>query len=274
MDAKLQLRIQRYGWDAAASFYHSDWCDQLRPAQDTLLEMADLQLGNSVLEVACGTGMVTMRAAKAIGAVGTVFATDLSENMIQQVAKNYNDANLSNVSVARMGAEALDVENGKFDVALCALGLMYVPDPRRALAEMARAVRPGGKVVATTWGERCHCGWAEIFPIVDARVASEVCPMFFASGVPGMLTKDFEAANMVGIREVRQTETLGFASADDLIRAMMLGGPVAMAVKRFDDRTMAEVRDEFLSSVASYQNDNGGYSIPGEFVTVCATVTD
>ncbi len=81
-----------------------------------------------------------------------------------------------------MGAEALDLTDNSFDMAICALGLMYVPDPRKALDEMACVVRPGGKVIATIWGERRKCGWADIFPIVDARVASDVCPMFFASG--------------------------------------------------------------------------------------------
>ena len=83
-----------------------------------------------------------------------------------------------------MGGDELDVAEGSFDVAVSALGLMYVPDPRLALASMRRAVRRGGRVVATVWGERRHCGWAEIFPIVDSRVASEVCPLFFACGAP------------------------------------------------------------------------------------------
>ena len=48
--------------------------------------------------------------------------------------------------------------------------------------QMARVAAPGGTVAATIWGERRNCGWAEVFPIVAARVASEVCPMFFGTG--------------------------------------------------------------------------------------------
>ena len=70
-----------------------------------------------------------------------------------------------------MSVDDLAVEEGSFDAAVCALGLMYVPDPGRAAVSMAKAVRSGGRVVATVWGERRNCGWAEIFPIVDARVA-------------------------------------------------------------------------------------------------------
>ena len=273
MEPRLQLRVQRYGWDAAALHYHNDWADQLRPAQDTLLEMAGLQQGMSILETACGTGMVTLRAAQAVGASGSVFATDLSGEMISQITDKCADAGLSNVSFARMGAEALDVADDSYDTALCALGLMYVPDPRKALAEMARVVRPGGRVIATIWGERRNCGWADIFPIVDARVASEVCPLFFASGAPGILKVDFESANLTNIHEIRQSEMLEFENADLLNQAITLGGPVAMAVKRFDVDVMEHVRAEFLASVAQYVRADGSYSIPGEFVTACATVS-
>lgn len=274
MEPKLQLRVQRYGWDAAAPHYHNDWADQLRPAQDTLLEMAGLQAGMSILETACGTGMVTMRAAQVVGDSGAVFATDLSGEMISQITDKCAEAGLTNVSFARMGAEALDGANDSYDMAFCALGLMYVPDPRKALAEMARVVRPSGKVVATIWGERRRCGWADIFPIVDAQVASDVCPLFFASGAPGILKMDFESANLTDLHEIRQTEMLEFKTADALTRAIMLGGPVAMAVKRFDANVMAQVTEEFLASVAQYLRADGGYSIPGEFVTVCATVSE
>ena len=79
-----------------------------------------------------------------------------------------------------MDAEALELADAGFDVVLCALGLMYVPDPARALREMRRVLRPGGRVVLAVWGERARCGWSPVFPIVDAEVASEVCPLFFA----------------------------------------------------------------------------------------------
>src|SRR5262249_37542914 len=61
MEAKLQRRIQRYGWDKAVEYYEPHWQHQLAPAQDRLLEMADIQPGNRVLDVACGTGLVTRR---------------------------------------------------------------------------------------------------------------------------------------------------------------------------------------------------------------------
>ena len=272
MQPRLQRRVQRYGWDAAARDYQESWQSQLAPAQDTCLDLAGLKPGMSVLETACGTGMVTRQIIEQVGAQGRVFATDISGEMLAELVDASKAAGHDNVSVARMGAEKLDVDDNTFDVAVCALGLMYMPEPQAALSEMARAVHSGGRVVATIWGERRNCGWADIFPIVDARVASEVCPMFFGSGAPGLLAADFTAAGLTDIRETRQRETLNFNDAKALIRAVVHGGPVALAIKRFSDDTLAEVSDEFLSSVSGCRNQDGSYSVPGEFVTVAGTV--
>ena len=263
MDAKLQLRVQRYGWDAAAPHYEEGWQNALLDAQKTMIRMAEFDAGHRVIETACGSGLVTRMISDAVGPEGGVLATDLSQEMVNATGA----LALENVSTARMGAEKLAVEDASFDRAVCALGLMYSPDPLQAICEMYRALRPGGRASATVWGERRNCGWAEVFPIVDRHVKSEVCPMFFASGVPGALKRDFEHAGFIEIEEHRQSKLLEFRSARALLDAVLLGGPVALAVKRFDEATMKQVENEFLESVAGFAQ-NEAYEIPGEFVTV------
>ncbi|WP_341212936.1 class I SAM-dependent methyltransferase [uncultured Limimaricola sp.] len=268
MDPKLQLRVQRYGWDEAAPRYEAAWQAPLRPAHDTLLAMAELRPGHHVIETACGTGMATFRASDAVGEDGRVLATDLSQRMIDEITRRAIEAGRSNITAARMSAEELSVEPGCFDRALCALGLMYVPDPARALAELYRVLKPGGRATVTVWGERRNCGWAEIFPIVDARVASEVCPLFFGTGAPGVLKGLMEGTGFVSVEERRQREVLRFATGEDIVDAVVRAGPVALAVKRFPDAVMADVRDEFLESVKPYRSADGVHRLNGEFVTV------
>ena len=154
MDPKLQIRVQRYGWDAASKYYEDAWRGPLRPAQETLLTFADLKRGEKVIEAACGSGLVTKAVARAVGSAGKVLATDLSQSMVDLTAQACVADGLGWVETARMGAEEFAGDDGGFDAALCALGLMYVPDPGRAVAAMRRSLRKGGRVVATVWGER------------------------------------------------------------------------------------------------------------------------
>ena len=135
MEPRLQRRVQRYGWNRAAGYYEQFWSAQLRPAQDLLLSMAALEPGGRVLDVACGTGLVTFRAAEAIGPAGHLAATDIAEDMVAMVADTAASRGITG-DFRRMDAEVLDFADGSFDAVLCALGLMYVADPLAALREM------------------------------------------------------------------------------------------------------------------------------------------
>ena len=267
MKANLQRRVQRYGWDRAVSDYETAWRDQLAPAHDRLLKMAAIQEGERILDVACGTGLVTKRAAVATGADGLVVATDISGKMIQAAGRNAAQAGFCQTRFLRCDAEKLAVESSSFDVALSALGLMYVPDPEQALTEMHRALKPGGKAVAAVWGQRDHCGWADIFPIVDARVRSEVCPMFFHLGTGSALTNSFREAGFQNVRASRISTTLRYGSSQEALAAAFTGGPVALAYSRFNELTRVEAHADYLKSIEPWR-DGEAYALPGEFLVV------
>jgi ubiquinone/menaquinone biosynthesis C-methylase UbiE len=265
MDAPLQQRIQRYGWDRAVEHYEASWAEQLKPAQDLLLALAALRSGERVLELACGTGLVTFPAAASVGPGGRVVATDLSDKMVQFTAAEAERRGLTQVRCVRMGAESLDFPDASFDAVLCALGLMYVPEVPAALAEMRRVLVPGGRAVAAVWGARNRCGWAEIFPIVESRVQSDVCPMFFQLGTGESLAESLTRAGFEQVQTERLSTELLYESGDAAADAAFAGGPVAMAYSRFDDATRASARAEYIASIAQYR-DGEGYRIPGEFV--------
>ena len=269
MDAQLQRRIQRYGWDRAIDQYDASWAAQLKPAQDALLGLAALQPGERVLELACGTGLVTFPAAEAVAPHGQVVATDISDKMVQFTAEEAARRGLTHVRCARMGAESLEFPDASFDAVLCALGLMFVPDVAAALAEMHRVLAPGGRAVSAVWGARSRCGWAEIFPIVESRVQSDVCPLFFQLGTGDSLADSSTRAGFSEVRTERLSTELGYESGDAAADAAFAGGPVAMAYSRFDAPTRASARAEYIASIAPYRAGNG-YRIPGEFVVARA----
>ena len=171
MEPRLQRRVQRYGWDNASLYYETFWQHQLKPAHDLLMEMAALQPGESVLDEACGTGLVSFFALEKLGPKGRVLGTDLSEKMIEMANALAVEKKENRAQFEWMDAEELRLENNSFDVALCALGLMYMPDPRKALKEMHRVLKPGGRAVAAVWGQRKNAAglsflklWASMSP--------------------------------------------------------------------------------------------------------------
>ena len=265
MDARLQRRVQRYGWDKAAASYERFWQAQLAPAQRRLLELAALAPGERVLDIACGTGLVTFPAAEQVGPSGQVLATDISDVMVTSLREQAARRGLAHVSSARMDAEALDVPDDSMDVVLCALGLMYVPDPVRALSEMHRVLVPGGRAVVAVWGARANCGWADIFPIVDARVESEVCPMFFQLGAGDQLRATMQEAGFADPAIERISSILHYDSPEDACGAAFAGGPVALAYSKFDDRTRAEAHAEYVESITPWRTGDA-FDVPGEFV--------
>lgn len=271
MDARLQRRIQRYGWDLAAADYERLWQAQLAPAQAGVTACAGLRAGECVLDVACGTGEVTLAAAARLAPGGEAVGVDLSERMVEAARTRAAAAHCDNVRFERMGAEQLTLPDGSFDVALCALGLMYVPDPELALTEMRRVLKDRGRLALAVWGERARCGWSALFSIIDAEVQSEVCPLFFRLGQAEALA---EACTGAGFRvdvHSRMATMLHYADEDQACDAAFIGGPVALAWSRLNDEARTRVRERYLRAIEPWRCPDQTFRMPGEFVVVAAT---
>lgn len=273
MEPKLQRRVQRYGWDLAAGDYEALWQAQLAGARHGLLAQVVPGPGEQVLDVACGTGLVSLDAARAVGGRGGVLGIDLSGKMVEAAARRAAENGLRQARFARMDGEAMALPDAGFDVVLCALGLMYMPEPEQSLREMRRVLRPGGRLGLAAWGERVRCGWSPVFPIVDAEVASEVCPLFFRLGQEGVLARLCADAGFGGVTEHRFATTLAYADAGQACDAAFVGGPVALAWARFDEVVRERVRRRYLEAIAPWRH-GPGYRVPGEFVIVSAAVPD
>ncbi|NND71759.1 MAG: class I SAM-dependent methyltransferase [Rhodothermales bacterium] len=267
MDPRLQRRVQRYGWDKAVPFYEAYWKDQLAPAQSRVLELAALRSGERVLDIACGTGLVTFPAADLVGKDGLVVATDISDKMIEFIHQDASNRSITHVRAMQMDAESLDVVDEYFDVSICSLGLMYTPYPLQAVREMHRSVVAGGRAVAAVWGSRSNCGWSGIFPVVDSRVSTDVCPLFFQLGTGDLLKSTFEQAGFSRVHTERIPTVLKYETPEAACGAAFAGGPVALAYDKFDEETRASAFADYLETIESFRKGTS-YAIPGEFVIV------
>lgn len=276
MDARLQRRVQRYGWDLAVSDYEAGWMPQLRPLHDRLLTVLAVAPGERVLDIACGNGLLSLRMATQAGAHGEVVGVDLSERMVDrasdQAGLQLKPGRDAAARFFHMDAEALSFPSQTYDAALCALGLMYVPDPVRALQEMHRVLVPGGRLALAVWADRAHCGWSALFDIVADEVTTDVCPLFFQLGQRRTLESRCILAGFDQVSTERLAVTLDYANAADACAAAFAGGPAALAWSRFDAVTRLRVQHRYLETLEPWR-DGTGYRIPGEFVLLQARAT-
>ena len=108
-----------------------------------------------------------------------------------------------------------------------------------------------------------------LFPIVDAEVASEVCPLFFQLGQANTLAHLCAEAGFSAIEQRRLPATLDFSDGQHACDAAFLGGPVALAWSRFDEATRARVHMKYLQSLAPWARDES-YRVPVEFALATA----
>src|SRR5439155_20442726 len=128
--------------NAAAAWYR--WTPTLQawlgPVTEAMLDMADLQPGDRVLDLAAGAGEPSLSAAQRVGPSGRVLATDISSNILEFAAQTARERGLTNFDVRVMDGEKLDLADASFDAVLSRLGLIYFPDRLGALRGVHRVL--------------------------------------------------------------------------------------------------------------------------------------
>ncbi|HME97401.1 MAG TPA: methyltransferase domain-containing protein [Methylomirabilota bacterium] len=123
----------------------------LDPLTELMLDLAGVTIGSQVLDLGAGTGDQTLLAARRIGPGGMVLATDISASMLALTQEAARAADLSNVETRVMDAQRIELEAGSFDAAMARFSLQFIPDVQRALAEVRRVVKRGGRFAAAVF---------------------------------------------------------------------------------------------------------------------------
>jgi SAM-dependent methyltransferase len=141
----------RNTWQAAApgwAKWESVFARSLADITDRMLDMAGVDAGMRVLDLACGAGSQTLGAAERVGPGGRVVASDISPAMLAQVQDAARRRGLGNIEILECAADALPAGCGLFDAAICRLGLMLFPAPKQALKAVKRVLKPNARVAA------------------------------------------------------------------------------------------------------------------------------
>jgi ubiquinone/menaquinone biosynthesis C-methylase UbiE len=187
--------------------------------------------GMRVLELACGTGIVTRHLRAALPSSATLVATDLSEAMIAYAARSVT---APGVVWQAADAQALPFDDGAFDLAVCQFGLMFLPDKVRGFQEARRVLAPGGQLLAAVWQSLAANPYAaamattlaEMFPADPPRILD----MIHGYGDPERIAADMRAAGWTDMAFESVAITGHARAAVDLAMGFAHGSPIAQAL--------------------------------------------
>jgi ubiquinone/menaquinone biosynthesis C-methylase UbiE len=209
-----------------------------------------------VLEVACGTGIVTSRLLAKLPADARLVATDLNPAMIEHARTRVAaDARLE---WRQADALQLPFADASFDRYVCQFGIMFFPDKVEALREAARVLAPGGEVLVSTWGPLAANDFA--------RIGHTVIASFFAKDPPSFYLTPFGWHDVAAIRAT--FAAAGFAdvaidalelpatavSAADFATGIVHGNPIAVEIKE----RLGDAHDRIVAAVAAELAKTGG----------------
>ena len=226
-----------------------------RPLAEDFIEVARLKPGERVLDVACGTGVVTRLAAERVGAVGSVAGLDVNPGMLA-VARSVTP---SNISIDWHGAsvESMPLRDEAFDVVLCQMGLQFVPNKLAALREMRRVLNARGRVCVTLPGPK-----PAIFGVMTDALASHLSPqaasfvdLVFSMHEVGELAELMRSA---GFREVdvqAKPKNLRLPAPRDFLWQYIHSTPLAETVAKADTRKLDALERDVCTQWQAFAAD-------------------
>jgi ubiquinone/menaquinone biosynthesis C-methylase UbiE len=217
-------------WDAIAEGYDRYVAPQEVDLANEALRLVGLEPGERFLDVAAGTGGLSLPAA---GLGAQVLATDWSRAMIESFEACVREQGLSKAEGRVMDCHALDLPDDSFDVTGSQFGVMLVPDQPRALREMVRVTKPGGRALVIAYGFPAEFEALQVFISALKVVAPEFPalpddppPLEFQVADPEVLGRRLTHAGLKDVRVERTAERPRFSSGQEMWDWVFYGNPI------------------------------------------------
>ena len=231
-------------WERARDFIWSS----THQVGERIVERADPQPGDTVLDIAAGTGDTGFLAAERIGDEGKLISTDFAAGMVEAAKRAGEAKGLGNVEYRVLDAEKMDLDDDSVDRVVCRWGYMLMADPAAAFKETRRVLRDGGRLSFAAWGMPDENQWAFIpgFEMVQRGhipPPEPDTPGIFALGDTERIRTLVTGAGF-SEPEIEQIEIdWEYEDVDDHWRfTMELAGPLADAVSQLDEDERESVR--------------------------------
>ena len=277
-DASKYKNAQREQWnkDGAAWRRWNPFLDRwYGEATRHMLDLARIERGQRVLDIAAGAGEPAVSAAQRVGPRGYVLATDISEGIVELARQVALERGHAHIETRVMDGEKLDLPDASFDAVICRLGLMYMPHPVTALREWRRVLKPGGRVAVVVFSTPDRNPWGAV-PASIIRSRAQLPPPVpgqpgpFSLGAPGVLDGIFREAGFAAPEIQAVPAPHRTANAAEYIRVTReaFGGFNAM-MGRLPPQERDSVWDEVEASMRSFESP-GGFEAPGECLVAAA----
>jgi SAM-dependent methyltransferase len=262
----------RKRWDVQAAAWEAQR-EQLRttsmPVSAWMIDAIDPQPGQTILELAAGTGDTGLLAAELIEPGGTLICSDFAPEMLASARRRAEELGIANARFKQIDAEtSIDVEAASVDGALCRWGYMLMADPQTALLQTRRVLKPGARLALAAWTGPEDNPWA-VLPMREMLERGAVerpdpsRPGQFTWGEEGIVARQLEAAGFTEHHVEALDFTIDYRSPADWWESQAsLSGLLARAVRNASEDDIAAVREALDRHAERFAADDGTLRIP------------
>jgi ubiquinone/menaquinone biosynthesis C-methylase UbiE len=227
------------------------------PLATDLVRTAALREGERVLDVACGTGVVSRLAAAIVGGKGRVAGADINPAMLQ-TARSASEETEPSIAWYETSAEAMPLGDASFDVVLCQLGLQFMSDKNAALREMRRVLVPGGRVFVTVPQP------PPFFEVMQDAMEKNISPdaaafvrAVFSLDDSRELEQLLQQADFSEVRVLATQKEFRLPPAGDFLWQYIHSTPLSAAVMAMDEHRRDALHRDVVEGWRPWSNENG-----------------
>ena len=247
------------GWDRRHAYVE----EIARPVTDLMLERLAPERGQTILDLAAGTGVAGFAAAGLVGSEGHVIVSDFAEGMVDAAKRHAARLGLTNVECRVLNAESLDLPDDAVDGVICRWGYMLMADPAAAFRETRRVLRLGGRLAFAVFTRPGENPWGSLPAGVLVKRGhmpppEAGAPGLFALADQGRLSRILAGAGFSDVRFQEVAFTWRFADPDAFWMFLNeAAGAITIVLDRLDDDERLRVRQEICERVEAFDGPNG-----------------
>lgn len=247
------------GWDKWDLFFNRT----MAFINHRLVADARIRPGLQVLDLGSGTGYPALLAGEVVGSEGTVIGIDLAESMLAVATRKAKTLGLAQVSFRTGDVTMLPFESGSMDSIVSRFCLMFLPEIPRAVAEIARVLKPGGYIAAAVWSSPEQNPFIRIpmdviKTIMPLPPPDPEAPGIFRLARPGDLSGMFDRAGLVPLDDEEFTAEVTYATAEEFFRGLMdIAAPIQNLFAKLTPAQQSEAEQGIIKAVNDYRRPEG-----------------